>query len=329
MSKRVAWRWLVSVCVAAGLCGAVGAVRGEDKAGTEKAGPGGAAPASGRGAVVDPPALPGARTVPSGRPGEDGQTLPNARVRPAFTLPFKKYDLAFSLPGTVKTVHVKEGAVVKKGEVLMELDDAEEQAELAIAEFGARNETLIKITEAKARAKEYEFQFKDNLKKQGHGVELEWQIALAERDMAKEEIEKEKTELKQRGLARDKQQTRLSRMKLVAPVDGVILETRSEVGSHGEPSWPAILMVANDPLKVEVFIPSLDTLSMKIGDKLRVSYDTKEWKEASVSYMSPEADASSGMRKVHLEMPNPELKPSGLQAFVELPGKMVAANDGR
>jgi hypothetical protein len=45
--------------------------------------------------------------------------------------------------------------------------------------------------------------------------------------------------------------------------------------------------------------------------------------------MDPQADAQSGMRKVRLEMPNPQGEPSGLQAFVELPDKLLASADGK
>jgi hypothetical protein len=45
--------------------------------------------------------------------------------------------------------------------------------------------------------------------------------------------------------------------------------------------------------------------------------------------MSPQADAQSGMRMIRLELPNPQGEPSGLQAFVELPDKLLATADAK
>ena len=92
---------------------------------------------------------------------------------------------------------------------------------------------------------------------------------------------------------------------------------------------PVLTVVQNNPLKVEVQVPALASLQMKIGDKLRVTYDKQTWREAAVSFLSPQADAASGMRLIQLELPNPSGEPSGLQAFVELPDKLLAAVDGK
>jgi hypothetical protein len=90
-----------------------------------------------------------------------------------------------------------------------------------------------------------------------------------------------------------------------------------------------LTVVQNNPLKVEVQVPALASLQMKLGDKLRVSYDKQAWREAAVSFMSPQADAGSGMRLIHLELANPNGEPSGLPVFVELPEKLLAAVDGK
>ena len=38
----------------------------------------------------------------------------------------------------------------------------------------------------------------------------------------------------------------------------------------------------------------LASLKMKMGDKMRVSYDKKTWKDATISMLAPKAEAGSG-----------------------------------
>jgi HlyD family secretion protein len=256
-------------------------------------------------------------------------TVDEARIRPAFTLPFKEYKISFPTIGVIKEVKVKEGDVVKKGDVLMKQDDREDLAELRMLQLDV-NDIPIKAAQAKLRAAEAEYKAKNNLNKATNGFsELEVERALAERDVAQAQLDQAKEELKQKEAKRDKQQLHVENMTLKADMSGVVKELINDLGSNVDPTKPVLSIVENATLDVEVQVPALASLQLKIGDKLRVSYDKKNWRESSVSFLSPQADASSGMRMIHLEMPNPNGEPSGLQAFVELPDKLLASADGK
>jgi multidrug resistance efflux pump len=211
----------------------------------------------------------------------------------------------------------------------MKQDDAEDRAELRLLELDV-NEYPIKAAEAKFRAAEAEFKAKDNLNVASGGFStLEVERARAERDVAEIQIQASKQELKQKEAKRDKQAIRVTNMTLLAPTDGVVKELINDIGSNIDPTKPVITVVENNPLLVQVQVRALASLQVKKGEKLRVSYDMKTWKEASVSFLSPEADAGSGMRMIRLELPNPDGEPSGLQVFVELPDKLLASAEHR
>ncbi|MDB5322750.1 MAG: cation efflux system [Phycisphaerales bacterium] len=249
-------------------------------------------------------------------------------IKQAFTLPFKEYKISFPTMGVIKEVRVKEGDMIRKGDMVMKQDDSEDRAELRLLELDV-NEYPIQAAEAKLRAAESEFQAKDRMKAQGAGSDLEWERARAERDVAKVQIEASKQELKQKEAKRDKQTIHVTNMTLLAPTDGVVKELINDIGSNIDPTKPVVTVVENNPLLVEVQVPALASLQVKKGETLRVSYDKKTWKDASVSFLSPQADAGSGMRMIRLELPNPNGDPSGLQVFVELSDKLLAAADGK
>jgi multidrug efflux system membrane fusion protein len=245
-------------------------------------------------------------------------------IQPAFTLPYKEYKISFPTMGVIKDVKVKEGDVVKKGDVLMKQEDSEDRAELRILELDV-NDFPINAAQAKLKAAEVDYKAKTNLNKASGGYsELEVERALAERDVAKAQLDQAKQELEQKKAKRDKQSTHVENMTLKAGVNGVVQDLINDVGSNVDPTRPVMTLVDNETLLVEVQVPAIASLQLKNGDKLRVSYDRKNWREAAVAFMSPQADAQSGMRKIRLEMPNPQGEPSGLQAFVELPDKLLA-----
>jgi multidrug resistance efflux pump len=148
-------------------------------------------------------------------------------------------------------------------------------------------------------------------------------------EVATHEVAQAERELEMKAARRDKQAVHVKRMELRAPADGVVFQLVTDLGANVDPTKPSISVVENNPLKVEVQVPALAFLNLKKGDKMRVSYDKKNWKEAAVSMLSPKAEAGSGWRTVYLELPNPEGDPSGLQAYVELPEKVVAAAAGK
>jgi len=254
--------------------------------------------------------------------------IPDKNIKQGFTLPDKEYKVSFQGMGIIREVKVKEGDVIKKGDVLMVQDDREEQAELKLLELDC-NDLPIKGAEFKAKAAQVDFDYKDKMMKDGAKVELEWTQKKAEWDIAKVQVEQAAKELEQKKAKRDKQLQHVQNMTLTAQSDGVVKEILNEVGSNVDPTKPVVTVVSNNPLTVEVQVPALASLQLKKDEKMRVSYDKKNWREASVSYLSPQADAASGMRTIRLELANPNGEPSGLQVFVELPEKLLAAVDGK
>jgi len=230
--------------------------------------------------------------------------------------------------GIIRDVKVKEGDVVKKGDILLVQDDREDQAELRLLELDC-NEIPIKAAIEKANAAEVEFKYKDRMKNDGAKVDLEWQKAKAEWEVAKYQVEQAKQELEQKKAKRDKQKQHVENMTLKAERDGVVKELINDVGSNIDPTKQVMTIVQNNPLTVQVQVPALASLQLKTNEKMRVSYDKKNWKDAKVTFLSPQADARSGWRMIHLELANPDGDPSGLQIFVELPDKLLATADGK
>jgi RND family efflux transporter MFP subunit len=295
--NRASWRWITCAAIAAGAFVCVKTSVAQDA----------------------PPAAPAAPAPAAGS---------SDRIKPGLTTPFKEYRLCFPTIGVIREVKIKEGDVIKQGDVLMVQDDREEKAELKLLELDV-NELAIEAAKAKERVAAIEFKAKEELKKQGGGNDLEVEQARAEWDVAKIQIEAAKQEHKQKDARREKQHEHVQRMSLVAPVSGVVKELINDVGSNVDPTKQVVTIVENNPIRVRVHVPALASLQLKLDEKMRVSYDKKNWKDGTVKYMAPQADAGSGTRLIIIEVPNTENDPSGLRTWVELPEKLLATADGK
>jgi multidrug resistance efflux pump len=121
--------------------------------------------------------------------------------------------------------------------------------------------------------------------------------------------------------------------KLLAPISGIVSKVELHPGEGTDLTKPAgIQIVQNDPLWVEVDIPWQKADALRMGQTLDVRYtdpaDRGEWMQAKVIAMSPIADAASNQRPVRLELPNKNLRESGLQVQVKLPDNLAAAPVG-
>ena len=255
-----------------------------------------------------------------------GEPAPSSsrNIIDAHTEPFKELKLCFKNMGLIRKVHVKEGDVVEEGMILMEQDDSEDAVEMRLLEVDAKATEPIRAAEAKHRVATVEFTMKDNLLKDGANNKLEWERAKGDMEVALIQIEDAKKEQELKKLKHDAKTVHVQKMKLVSPVKGAVKDIVNREGSTVDPTKESVVLVQNDPLKVVAQIPALASLQLKKGDKLRVSYDKKTWQDATISYLSPQANAQSGERAVYLELANPKGDPSGLQVFVELPEKLLA-----
>jgi RND family efflux transporter MFP subunit len=244
------------------------------------------------------------------------------------TLPSKELDqIGFSVPGLVSEVMVKEGDQVKKGQVLAKLDTSAEQAELDKQSFLLKSNVQLRAAEAQRELAEKKLERKEKIHKEGAGSieEVEEQRLEVIVSKLKEELAKEETESKRLDTVKLKAQ--IARMQIVSQFDGEVRKIDAAAGEVADPQKPSMVVVINDPLYVEVNLPSKMTTDMKLGQSMFVRYldEPGKWREAKVVFFDPVADASVGRQLVRLEMPNADHRRSGQEIAVKLPQNLAAA----
>lgn len=244
----------------------------------------------------------------------------------ALTRPSNESKVSFEQMGTVVAIPVKEGQEVKAGDTLIQLDDELERKELAKLEIEAASELAIEAEEKALANTRVTLKRKQELHARHAATDAELEEAQLAVDIAEIKLRRAREELEITRVKRDAQKEAVRRKKLTSMIDGVVANIDVSLGEVVDPREPACTVVQNDPLWVDVHLPSAQAARLAEINTLQVRYPQSEQRyQAKVIFMSPVVDARSDRRLVRLELPNPQKIPSGLQMIVELPEQVLTA----
>ena len=250
----------------------------------------------------------------------------------SFTKPSEERAFNFSAPGLVMKVNVKEGEPVKSGQVLAEQDTSVETANKATYEIEANSAVEEEFAKADLDLKKVELARKEDLFKKKNATFLEVEEARINVKRAEAQL---KLATQKRETARAQaavEQAKIDLKRIISPIDGMIqkLDTHAgeiAVSSGAEREKPAIRVVKNDPLWIDVNFSAEQAAKLKPGQKLQVRYvsEQEKWNTAEVLFLNPVVQKGSQTRNVRLVMPNPDDRPAGLEVTVKLPDAISAA----
>src|SRR6266550_516678 len=178
------------------------------------------------------------------------------------TVPSEKADMSLGSRSSdvVWDVRVKKGDVVKPGQVLAVEDIREEEAELKTTQLMADSEVAVRAAEVTQRQKELEVKRMKNNDKIFTQIELD--KARLDLDLAQLDIEKAQLEQAKLKSQVEQLKTQIERKRLVSRIGGIVREINIEKGAVVDPQKPAIVVINNSPLWVEVHLPIETSLAL-------------------------------------------------------------------
>jgi membrane fusion protein (multidrug efflux system) len=196
--------------------------------------------------------------------------------------------------GRITKINFEEGTLVKEGQVLVELDSAETEAEVQRAKAALE---LAKETYQRALT----------LRQGGAG-------SVAALDRAQADLAAAEATLK---LA----EARLAKTRLTAPFDGVIGLRKVSVGALLVPGQEIVNLEQINPLKVDFKVPEMLLAAVKVGQTIRLRLDAMGSRavEGTVYAIDPLLETGGRAIVLRARIPNPDsaLRP-GLFARVVL-----------
>jgi len=242
----------------------------------------------------------------------------------SITRPSEDIMLAFVQPGLVANVLIKEGQMAKAGDVIIQLDDSAEQAQLEQLRLEAEDKIRIKASEAELAQSHVDLKKMELANLRGGATDLELEHAKLE--VLINELKLELSKFNQEQALRKHNETLLlvERMKLKSPIDGLVERVALDAGEAAERLERVVRVVKIDPLWMDVPV-SLEVAREKLetGQPAEVYFPSVagRWTllEGKIILKATVADAASDTLNVRVEVPNPSNRPAGERVIVSFP----------
>jgi RND family efflux transporter MFP subunit len=264
-------------------------------------------------------------------PGAEG--LPDADGVEAITRPSEDVTMSFVRPGWIAKVLVKPGDVVRKGQLLIQMDDRAEQVQFKKLQAQADDTTRKRAAQAKLNLANFMVTQTKWAHKRGAATKLEVQEKELEAKISELSLELAKFEHGQSQLERDSAAEQLKRMQLRSPVDGVVEQVVIEEGESAEANQPLIQIVKTDPLWVDVPVPAgqVRALKLAVNDPAMVRHPCGDGEKppaevvGRILYLARVVEAGSTTRNVRVELPNVAGRPAGEHVKIKFlePSRLV------
>ena len=243
-------------------------------------------------------------------------------------------EIRASVEGVIANVHVQRGDVVRKGQVLVELNSAAEILAVESARFrsqmggqisAARNRVDYS-TKKVARANDLlqqnftSAQARDEAEAERRLAESELQSAIENRDLAKIEHRRAVEQLALRRIA--------------SPINGVVVDRMlnpGDLAESGSGRKPMLKVAQIDPLRVDIVLPASAFSQVKAGMKATVMAQGSSARySAPVKLVDKLIDAASSTFVARVELPNPSHSiPGGARCTAEIEGIAAARETPR
>ncbi len=227
------------------------------------------------------------------------------------TRPSRDAVMGFSLPTQVRDVLVRGGAEVKKGQMLVKGDDAEDLAVLELQKPTAESDWPVQRAAKTTALAHNEYVKTKKIREGGGSNDQELERAKLSAEAAELDEKTAAVKQQQEVLQVKRLQARVDKFHLLAPFDGQIDNVLVDVGQSVNENEKVVRVVNVDPLWMDVPAPTEDpaTLALKEGDKAWVLIDVASGPriaEGTVIEVSPTTDFASRSRRVRVELANPK-----------------------
>ena len=190
-------------------------------------------------------------------------------------------DLALDIAGLVTKVNVQSGDEVKEGQVLLQLRDSEDVAQLHQLEAAA---ALAEVTFGRAKQQ------------------------LAVKAISQADYDTAAADLKAKQAAVQQQQVNVAKKQLRAPFAGRAGIVTINPGAFLDSGKMIVTLQQLDPVFVDFHLPQKNLGELRVGQKVTLSLDAFANKsfEGELSAISPKVDSDTRNVQVEAKVPNPD-----------------------
>ncbi|WP_372012658.1 efflux RND transporter periplasmic adaptor subunit [Pseudoxanthomonas sp. 10H] len=189
-------------------------------------------------------------------------------------------DVTTEAGGVVQHIAFESGQTVRKGDLLVQLNTANEQAQLKALETAAR----LAVTQ------------RDR-----------WQELGQQKLVSRAEVDERIADAATTQAQAEAQRALIAQKTIRAPFDGVLGIRKINLGQYLNPGDPIVGLQALNPIHVDFTLPEQRMNEVAIGAPVRLEVDAQPGKpfEAKVTAIEPSVDANTRNFKVRASLENP------------------------
>lgn len=219
----------------------------------------------------------------------------------------------------VMSVAVREGARVTKSAVIVQLDDRQQRARVALAQTASSSNAEIALADVRNREAQAKLASAERAARTGAVADWELRQARAAAQQAAEEsrMAVERQTIERRRLAVE--QAILDGLRIRAPFDGRVTRLNARPGASVRQADTVAVVTDMRTLRGEAYVRARFYSLLKLGARYTVEFGEpfKRQATATLSYIDPVMDAGS-FRVVFTLDNRDELTPSGLEGRIIL-----------
>ena len=191
--------------------------------------------------------------------------------------------LSNDAPGIVSKIHFESGALVRQGQVLLELDTSVERAQLASA---AARRDLAQLTASRSRA------------------------LVEKQAIAPSQLDNDDAQLKTSSTDLNAIQAQIDRKIVRAPFAGRLGIRAVNLGQYLNPGTTLTVLEAIDSVYVDFSLPQQRLADLKVGMPVRVTIEGADSapRDGVIAAIDPEVDATTRSIKLRASVPNKQEK---------------------
>jgi RND family efflux transporter MFP subunit len=223
-----------------------------------------------------------------------------APVLGGFTTCKADLELAFAVSGLVVETNVVEGQVVKKGDVLMALDQTIEKIDIQRRQAVLHDTSELRAATARRELALEQMMAAKAIYDASGGISLEEvQNRTLAHELATIEIARLEAQATVNELDYLTSVENLRRRTLYAPNDGIISNIETKTGEGVQVNDPVINLCDLSAIEFTSNIPVSIADALHVNDLVWVNISVKNLTlEASIKFVSPVVDEASGLQKV-------------------------------
>ena len=187
-------------------------------------------------------------------------------------------NLTFQIDGIVKEIMFKPNQIVKKGDLLLQLDDEIQKADLV-------------ASKAEAELSEQNYKRAQTLRTQGVGAVSNVDTTAAALSSAKANVAKA--------------QATLDLKRLIAPFSGVIGISRVDIGQFMAPGTVVATLQNVDTMRVDFSVPEQELKNLSMGQEVHIGASAEDYAfKGKIVGIDPKIDPASRLVSVQAQVDN-------------------------